>query len=126
MFILPDSWFVLANADKATVKEIDQHLCKISCSGEIPDILVTWVCANCLPRRFENPRLRDKNGVQLRDPKTNKPLREVNENYAEEIAQDRVDALAMIQGWQTKAEAEASRLAPIKTAAVAAVVVEKP
>ncbi len=118
-FDLPDSWFTLAQAEKASVPELEQHLAKIAMAKEVPDVVIDYVRQSCFPRRLENPRLRDENGVQLRHPKTNKPLRTVNENYAAEVAQDRIDAIAMIAKWAKLAGDESKRLAPILTAAKA-------
>ncbi len=111
---LPDSCFVLANAEKATVKEIDQHLAKLVTSDEAPDFFVEFVRGSCLPRREMRPRIRDRNGVQLRDPKTNKPRRTVNKDYHAQIAQDNDTARDLIRSWKVKADVERKRLAPIK------------
>ncbi len=114
--LVTDDWFVLDKADKASVKEIDQHLAQITVAKEVPDAVINYIRESCFPRRLENPRLRDKNGVQLRDPKTNKPLRFVNKDYAAEVAQDRIDAVALIAKWNGLAAAERERLAPILAA----------
>jgi hypothetical protein len=111
---LTDDWFVLANAEGATVEEIDAHLARIATPDEVPDFFVDFVVGAFLPRRETHPRIRNEHGEQQRDPVTNRPLRGFNQNHHAEVAQDRNTARALIQSWKVKAGAERARLAPIR------------